>query len=409
MVGVAFLQAPSGPAVTDSPASQATGPDVDFRNNAGNVGRVVGPSPEVSAPSAPERSGAGVPGTAAAPWAVRGPDGAIAPGWYLVPLRLFLGVTFVFAALQKLANPNFFRSASPISIHAQLVAATHTSPIHALVSPLVSAATLIGVIIAVGELAVGAGTLLGLFTRVAAVGGLILNVMLFLTVSFHSSPYFTGSDIVFVFAWTPLLLAGAAGAPALDTWLAERRATGALPATGVASADTVSRRSVVSVGAVTAAVAGVVAVLGGLAAALGRAAGGAPAPSDVHQLAGTSTSSSANQGASSESGSGTPKGTSVGSASGVPVGGSAAFTDPSSGDPSLVIQQTAGHFVAFDAICPHAGCTVAYQPASQIIACPCHGSEFNPRNGDVIRGPATFGLTPIPITKGPNGDLYVKS
>jgi hypothetical protein len=47
----------------------------------------------------------------------------------LVPLRVFLGVTFCFAGLQKLANPNFFRSASPISIQAQIRAAERTSPI----------------------------------------------------------------------------------------------------------------------------------------------------------------------------------------------------------------------------------------------------------------------------------------
>ena len=64
-------------------------------------------------------------------WQVRGPDGAVAAGWYLLPLRLFLGVTFVFAGLQKLANPDFFRASSPISIHAQLVGASRTSPIGA--------------------------------------------------------------------------------------------------------------------------------------------------------------------------------------------------------------------------------------------------------------------------------------
>ena len=72
-----------------------------------------------------------------------------------------------------------------------------------------------------------------------------------------------------------------------------------------------------------------------------------------------------------------------------------------------MIQQTADEFVAFDAVCPHAGCTVAYQRAAKIIACPCHGSEFNAETGGLIRGPATRGLTPIPVIKGSNGDLYV--
>jgi thiosulfate dehydrogenase [quinone] large subunit len=91
----------------------------------------------------------------------------------------------------------------------------------------------------------------------------------------------------------------------------------------------------------------------------------------------------------------------------VPVGGSAAFTDPTTGDPSLVIQQEADHFVAFDAVCPHAGCTVAYVRSAKLIACPCHGSEFDAETGALIQGPATRGLTPISIIKGANGQLYV--
>ena len=80
------------------------------------------------------RPGAGLP------VGVRGPDGTVATGWFLLPLRLFLGVTFLFAGLQKLANPDFFRSSSPISIHAQLVGADRSSPIHGLLSHLVSIA-----------------------------------------------------------------------------------------------------------------------------------------------------------------------------------------------------------------------------------------------------------------------------
>ena len=92
----------------------------------------------------------------------------------------------------------------------------------------------------------------------------------------------------------------------------------------------------------------------------------------------------------------------------MPVGGSASFTDPKSGDPALVIQQPAGRFTAFDAVCPHAGCTVGYVAAARIIACPCHGSEFDARTGSVLRGPAPTGLTPIKIVEGPNGGLYVQ-
>jgi thiosulfate dehydrogenase (quinone) large subunit len=270
----------------------------------------------------------------------------------------------------------------------------------------------VGLVIAIGEVAIGLGVLAGLLLRVAAGAGMVLSFGLFLTVSFHSSPYFTGSDIVFLFAWTPFVLAGAAGAPAIDTWLAERAAVGDAgdPAHGV------PRRQVLTRGAFAGIAAFAVLAGGGLVALFGRLAGGASSTDDSTVALGgsgrspttTAPSPSTSAPTSSSSTVAVPKGSSsIGAASGVPVGGSAAFTDPATGDPSLVIQQTAGDFVAFDAICPHEGCTVAYQPSAKLIACPCHGSEFNAKTGALIRGPATYGLTSIKITAASNGNLYV--
>ena len=82
------------------------------------------------------------------------------------------------------------------------------------------------------------------------------------------------------------------------------------------------------------------------------------------------------------------------------MGGAASFTDPSTGDPSLVVQPSRGRFLAFDAVCPHAGCTVSYEPASKLFACPCHGLTFNGRTGAVIGGPAPRGLSRIQVAKG---------
>ena len=143
-------------------------------------------------------------------------------GWALLPLRAFLGFTFCFAGLQKLANPNFFNANSPSSIQAQLIASIRISPLHLILGHLLKFAVPIGVVIALAELAVGLGALLGLWTRVAAAGGIVLSLTLFLTVSFHSSPYYTGADIVFFFAWIPLLLAGSGGVLSLDAVIAGR-------------------------------------------------------------------------------------------------------------------------------------------------------------------------------------------
>jgi thiosulfate dehydrogenase (quinone) large subunit len=346
-------------------------------------------------------------------------------GRVLLPLRAFLGFTFCFAGLQKLANPRFFDAADPASIQSQLAGAARLSPIHALISPLAHVAVPLGILIAFGELAVGVGTLLGFWARLAAAGGLVLSVMLFLTVSFHSHPYYTGADLVFAFAWTPLLLAGSGSVLSLDAAIADRAAKQPRAARRQAGRSgthvpDASRREVVLTGTVTAAVAAVSLVIGGLAAGLGRLAGGTAGKSggpSLPQAAGPTQTAAASphgsaaanpaQPAKSAEPGKTPPGTAIGPARDVPVGQAASFQDPASGDPSIVIQPSAGTFVAFDAVCPHAGCTVGYDPAAQVIMCPCHGSQFNASTGAVEVGPATTGLKKLAIADGSNGQLYV--
>lgn len=348
--------------------------------------------------------------TATAPLPLEPAPGSLSPevlGRALIPLRAFLGFTFCFAGLQKLANPGFFQASNPGSIQAQLAGAARRSPIHALISPLTHVAVPLGLLIAVAELAIGLGTALGLWQRLAAAGGVALSLLLFLTVSFHSSPYYTGADIVFVFAWTPLLLAGAGPLLSADAAIAARAR--ARRGSRRMSAAEASRREVVLKGTVTAFTAAGGLVLAGVVAGLGRLAGGTknnsgPAPLSPTQSASAPTASSSTGG--SGSGGSHPAGTAIGPAKDVPVGGAASFTDPRTGDPSIVIQASAGKFVAFDAVCPHAGCTVQYDQSAALLICPCHGSQFNASSGAVESGPAATGLTPITIAKGSNGQLY---
>ena len=346
-------------------------------------------------------------------WSVTRPDGTVATGWFLLPLRLFLGVTFLFAGLQKLANPQFLNERQPDLDPRPADRGPHASPIHALISHLVPIASTVGVVIAVGEVAIGVGVLVGLLTRVAAVAGMALSFGLFLTVSFHSSPYFTGSDIVFFFAWTPLALAGAAGAPALDTWLATRRPD---PAAGPDGA--VPRRAVLSAGAVTGIVAAAVVVCrrrgrrprtGGRwhlrRRSRGPAAVDAPARTVDHHVhpAGTATTGAAARPPPPPPRRAPPSARRPGCRSGArppsPIRPAATRHWSSSRPPATSWPST-----------PSAPMPGARWPTSgrpSIIACPCHGSEFDANTGAVIRGPATRGLTPIKVTKGANGDLYV--
>lgn len=88
-------------------------------------------------------------------------------------------------------------------------------------------------------------------------------------------------------------------------------------------------------------------------------------------------------------------GTAVAKLVDVPVGGGVVVDGPTG--PLLLVQEKAGTVDGYDARCPHAGTTVN-PPANGVIECPAHGSEFDPRNGDLERGPAKTGLKPIKVT-----------
>ncbi|MEV5438560.1 DoxX family protein [Streptomyces sp. NPDC052682] len=140
----------------------------------------------------------------------------------LLPLRLFLGVTFLYAGLDKLTDGAFLKDAGAGSIGDTMRAVRDSSAIPALVDLALKSPVGFGTAIALGEVAVGIGTLLGLFTRLAALGGALISLSLWLTVSWASDPYYYGNDLAYLMAWTPLVLAGAP-LLSLDATLRERR------------------------------------------------------------------------------------------------------------------------------------------------------------------------------------------
>jgi cytochrome b6-f complex iron-sulfur subunit len=57
---------------------------------------------------------------------------------------------------------------------------------------------------------------------------------------------------------------------------------------------------------------------------------------------------------------------------------------------------TAASFVAYSAVCPHAGSTVEYNASTSSFLCPAHGSTFS-STGELIQGPATSGLAKLAL------------
>ncbi len=101
----------------------------------------------------------------------------------------------------------------------------------------------------------------------------------------------------------------------------------------------------------------------------------------------------ASAGGSEEAAAGTG-GEAIARESDVAPGGAVKFKD--GGRDAVLVHLDGGEFVAYSAVCTHAGCTVAYKDGQ--LACPCHGSIFDAANGaEVVSGPAQTPLPQIPI------------
>ncbi|MFE9447253.1 DoxX family protein [Streptomyces sp. NPDC006739] len=127
----------------------------------------------------------------------------------LLPLRIFLGVTFVYAGLNKLTSSAFLKSGGSGSIGDTMRSVRDSSAIPALVDLALKNPVGFGYAMAFGELAVGLGILVGLLSRLAALGGALISLSLWLTVSWSLTPYYYGNDLAYLMAWLPLVLAGA--------------------------------------------------------------------------------------------------------------------------------------------------------------------------------------------------------
>ncbi len=326
-------------------------------------------------------------------------------GMALLPLRLFLGFTFVYAGLQKFFSSDYFSATSPNGFLKQTQSASTTSPIGFILNHTLEHHTLFAFAIAAGELLAGLGILLGLWTRLAALGAFALSTSFFLTVSWGTSPYYFGPDIVFMAALTPLMIAGDGGYLSLGRQieLGVRREKGVAPDAVLSNApleSEIARRTLIKTGAV----AGGAGIAGLAVGFFGYKSNGSKASAMASPTPSATPSASAS--ASATASASTPAGTKVATVADVAVGTAFQFTNPADGTPAYLMQPAAGKFIACSAICTHEGCIVNFDKKLDIFHCPCHGAEFDGKTGANTRGPARRDLAKLNVAVSGN-DIYI--
>ncbi len=355
---------------------------------------------------------------------MRVPDAPSVPAAALLPLRAFLGGMFAYAGFDKLVDPRFLDPSSAASIQAQMAAFVRVSPIGGLVRLGQPAAVPIGLAIAFVEIAIGIGALTGLAFRAAAWGGAALAGLFFLSASWSTHPLYYGPDLPYAAGWITLALTGHGGvaisrrlidsvrrSPTVEASrrpgdgrrgrALNRRAAGAPVDPTTPLRD---RRTVLELGLLgaLALVAASVSLPFRARTATGSRSGDLDAePSDASSPVAAGGGPSASAAVASTGATGAV----VATAAQVGVTGARAFTVPftapaplPAGDPAVVVKLADGTYVAFDAVCTHAGCRVEWDSADRLLVCPCHGAAFDPEHGaSVLAGPTAEPLAAIPI------------
>jgi thiosulfate dehydrogenase [quinone] large subunit len=264
-------------------------------------------------------------------------------------MRLWLGITWIYAGWDKASDPGFLEAGSSTYIGSQLSGFSTHSPVSFVFDTLIEYASLVGGFVIISEFAIGLATLLWVAPRLAAFGGFLMSLGLWLADTFYVSPYFLASNTAYAVLWLSYLLL--------------------LIGNGKRKVFTMSleRRSVLRVG-----------ITGALAVAFAGAgkffAKAAPA---------TSTSAAG-------------KGTKIVKLTSLKVGAARNFV-ASNGAPAILFRTKTGVF-AYSAICTHQGCTVEYSASSKTMKCPCHQAEFDPnKSAKVVNGPAVNPLGKIKV------------
>lgn len=275
-------------------------------------------------------------------------------------LRIFLGVTWIYAGWDKASDPGFLTKGSASYIGTQLTSFSQTSPIGSLLQHAIEHAHLVGIFVMLSEFAIGIAALLWVAPATTAFSGFAMSTGLWLSSSFHVKPYFFAADTAYAVLWLAYLFT-----------IIGRNSTSSGKSLISMKPANLERRNVIRVG--------IVGVIAAGASFLGKSFPKSSAAT-TSQASGTKTT-----------------GAKIVKLASLPVGGSHKFTTKNQGLPAVLFRTKTGVF-AYSAICTHEGCTVAYNAGAKRMQCPCHGAQFDPFNGaKAVAGPTNTPLSKVKV------------
>ncbi|MFC8720114.1 DoxX family protein [Kitasatospora sp. NPDC057198] len=186
-------------------------------------------------------------------------------GLVLLPLRVLLGSLSVYAGFSKLCDPVYFDGGERGSMMRWLSSLHPWKVAQPLLDFAMAHPVGAGLAVSFLEIVVGVLSILGLWQRLAAGTAMALSAALLFTVSWKAVPVYDTPDLIFLAAWSPLLIAGAPFA-SLDG----RIALEAFRRHGPTEPGAVRRRMLRRRGVVTAVVVGLTMLSGSLLGAAVR-------------------------------------------------------------------------------------------------------------------------------------------
>jgi Rieske Fe-S protein/uncharacterized membrane protein YphA (DoxX/SURF4 family) len=311
-------------------------------------------------------------------------------------LRIYLGVLFVWAGVDKFYDKVFLDTTKsgdsylPGSLAAIIEASkANNPPLKFALDIMDSRIVLAGVVVALAEIVIGLAILVGFKTRWAALGGAAIMGSFVLTVNwFSGGNWYENVNLAAMFAFV-----GLAALPptrwSIDARRAQRATTAMSDSTSTSDSTSESRRDLMG----QALIAGGIAAGAVVLALLGRVFG-----KDTETAAASPASTAPT----------TPSATGSGQAlttvADVDANTAVAVTLPDNKG-AWVSKDANGEIVAFSNICTHNGCKVAFAKNAGGLACPCHGSLFDTKTGEALRGPTKKPLASISVVVDGSGNV----